>query len=149
AEFGRAMLCSFGVAALGLAVSTLVDAAGFSGLSRWPAAYAALDAAARILLVPFLSLVFVVYYFDVRLRYEGFDLNADRALAAEPDEPLYAPTAYLSGEERAIIKRFLERRDALTAQRRREIAGRLATPVRPRVPPELQTLDDESLLERL
>ena len=149
AEFGRAMLCSFGVAAIGLAVSTLVDAAGFSGLSRWPAAYAALDAAARILLVPFLSLVFVVYYFDVRLRYEGFDLNADRALAAEPDEPLYAPTAYLSGEERAIIKRFLERRDALTAQRRREIAGRLATPVRPRVPPELQTLDDESLLERL
>ena len=96
-----------------------------------------------------LPIFIVVYYFDVRLRHEGFDLNADTVLAAEPDEPLYAPTAYLSGEERAVIKRFLERREALTPQRRREIAGRLATPVRPRVPPELQTLDDESLLERL
>ncbi|HMF28906.1 MAG TPA: hypothetical protein VKE42_09045, partial [Candidatus Cybelea sp.] len=149
AEFGRAVLCAFSVAAIGLAASTLVDTAAFVGLSRWPGAYAALDAAQRILLVPFLALVFVVYYFDVRLRYEGFDLDAGRALAAEPDEPLYAPTAYLSGEERAVIKRFLERRDAITPQRRREIAARLATPVRPRVPPELRTLDDESLLERL
>jgi hypothetical protein len=48
-----------------------------------------------------------------------------------------------------VIKRFLERRDALTAARRRELAARLATPVRARVPAELQTLDDESLLERL
>jgi hypothetical protein len=148
-EFGRAMLCAFSVAAIGLVASTVVDAAAFIGLSRWHGAYATLDAAQRILVVPFLALVLVVYYFDVRLRYEGFDLDTDRVLAPAPDEPLYAPTAYLSGEERAVIKRFLERRDGLTAARRREIAGRLATPARIRVPVELQTLDDESLLERL
>ncbi len=148
-EFGRAMLCAFGVAAIGLLASTVVDAAAFIGLARWQGAYATLDAAQRILVVPFLSLVLVVYYFDVRLRYEGFDLDAGRALAPAQDEPLYAPTAYLSGEERAVIKRFLERRDALTPSRRREIAARLATPVRTRVPSELQTLDDEPLLERL
>lgn len=149
AEFGRAMLCAFSVAAIALLASTVVDTASFMGFARWPAAYGALDAIQRIIVVPFLALVLAVYYFDVRLRYEGFDLDGERALAAAPDEPLYAPTAYLSGEERAVIKRFLERRDALTPQRRRDIAARLAEPVRPRVPVELQTLDDESLLERL
>lgn len=149
AEFGRAMLCAFSVAAIALVASTVVDTASFIGLGRWPAAYGALDAAQRILVVPFLALVLVIYYFDVRLRYEGFDLDGDRALAPAADEPLYAPTAYLSGEERAVIKRFLDRRDALTLARRRELAARLAAPVRPRVPSELQTLDDESLLERL
>lgn len=148
-EFGRAMLCAFVVAAIALVASAVVNSASFVGLARWPAASIALDAAQRIFIVPFLALVLTVYYFDVRLRYEGFDLDADRALAAAPDEPSYAPTAYLSGEERALIKRFLERRDALTEPRRREIAARLAEPVRPRVPTELQTLDDESLLERL
>jgi hypothetical protein len=148
-EFGRAMLCAFSAAAIGLVASTLVDTAAFTGLARWPEAYAAVDAAQRILVVPFSALVLVVYYFDVRVRHEGFGLDAGQALAPAPDEPLYAPTAYLSGEERALIKRFLERRDALAPQRRREIAVQLAAPVRPRVPPELQTLDDESLLERL
>jgi hypothetical protein len=148
-EFWRAMLCAFSVAAIAMVASAVVSAVAFAGLARWPAASAALDAAQRVLVVPFLALVFSVYYFDVRLRYEGFDLDADQALAAAPDEPYYAPTAYLSGEERALIKRFLERRDVLTVARRHEIATRLATPVRPRVPPELQGLDDESLLERL
>lgn len=148
-EFGRAILCAFGVAAVALLASTAVDTASFMSFARWPAAYGALDAVQRIIVVPFLALVLAVYYFDVRLRYEGFDLDGERALATAPDEPVYAPTAYLSGEERAVIKRFLERRDALTPQRRREIAARLAAPVRPRVPSELQTLDDESLLERL
>jgi hypothetical protein len=148
-EFGRAILCALSAVAIGLVASTVVDAAAFTVLARWPQAYAAVDAGQRILVVPFIALILIVYYFDVRVRHEGFDLDADRALAAAPDEPLYAPTAYLSGEERAIIKRFLERRDALASQRRREIAARLAAPVRTRVPPELQTLDDESLLERL
>jgi hypothetical protein len=149
AEFGRAMLCAFGAAAIGLVASTVVDMAAFTGLSRWPQAYTMVDAAQRIFVVPFTALLLVVYYFDVRVRREGVDLDADRALAPPSDEPVYAPTAYLSGEERAVIKRFMERRNALTPQRRREIAAQLASPVRTRVPPELQTLDDESLLERL
>ena len=64
-------------------------------------------------------------------------------------ETAYSPTAYLSGEERALIKRFLERRSALTIQRRQELASQLASRIRDRMPPELAALDDEALLERL
>lgn len=75
-------------------------------------------------------------------------LAAPSALA-QRDEPTYAATAYLSSEERVLIKRFLERRDALDEARRAEIAASLAARVRSRVPPELARLDDESLIERL
>jgi uncharacterized RDD family membrane protein YckC len=68
---------------------------------------------------------------------------------AETPEPQYAPTAYLEGDERALIKRFLERRDALSYERRLELASQIAGRVRNRVPAELARLDDESLLERL
>lgn len=64
-------------------------------------------------------------------------------------EPVYGATRYLSGDERSIVKRFLERRDALVPQRRRELAAQLAGRVRCRLPEELQRLDDEALLERL
>lgn len=65
------------------------------------------------------------------------------------EEPMYAPTAYVSGEERAIVKRFLERKDSIVADRRASIAHELAQRVRPRLPEDLQRLDDEALLERL
>ena len=64
-------------------------------------------------------------------------------------EPVYAPTLYLSGEERALVKRFIERRDALAPDKRTALAEKLAARVRDRVPPELRSLDDEALLERL
>jgi hypothetical protein len=70
------------------------------------------------------------------------------ALRAAP-EPQYSATRYLSGDERSLIRRFLDRRDSLTPQRRRELAAQLAGRIRDRVPPELQRLEDESLLERL
>ena len=65
------------------------------------------------------------------------------------EEPIYAATAYLSGEERAIVRRFLERRDALTPQSRQTLAAQLAERVRGRLPNDLARLDDEALLERL
>jgi hypothetical protein len=65
------------------------------------------------------------------------------------EEPTYASTAYLSGEERGIIRRFLERRDTIVPHARERLAAQLAQRVRPRVPPDLARLDDESLLERL
>jgi uncharacterized RDD family membrane protein YckC len=64
-------------------------------------------------------------------------------------EPQYSPTRYLSGDERSLIRRFLDRRDALTPERRRELAAQLAERVRERVPADLQRLEDEPLLERL
>jgi uncharacterized RDD family membrane protein YckC len=72
-----------------------------------------------------------------------------RDLPLRRQEPVYAATAYLDGDERAIIKRFMERRDALPPERRRELAARLAARARARVPAELAALDDEALLERL
>ena len=76
-------------------------------------------------------------------------LGPPRALTEPRADPVYAPTAYLSGEERGLIKRFLERRDALSADRRTELAAQLAARIRERVPGDLSRLDDESLLERL
>lgn len=70
-------------------------------------------------------------------------------LARVRSEPEYAGTRYLSGEERAIIKRFMERRDVLSPENRQRIAARLAARARPRVPSDLQRLEDEALLERL
>ena len=65
------------------------------------------------------------------------------------EEPVYAATAYATGEERALVKRFLERRDSLDPRRRAELAHQIAERIRPRVPTEMQRLDDEALLERL
>lgn len=76
-------------------------------------------------------------------------LPAPSLLEEREGEPAYAPTAYLSAEERALVKRFLERRDALGDRRREEIAEQLASRVRGRVPADLARLPDELLLERL
>jgi len=70
-------------------------------------------------------------------------------LRENEEEPVYAATAYLSGEERAIVRRFLERRDTLTPQSRQILAAQLAERVRGRLPNDLARLDDEALLERL
>jgi uncharacterized RDD family membrane protein YckC len=76
-------------------------------------------------------------------------LRAPRDFRESFGEPVYAATAYLDGDERALVKRFIERRDALLPDRRIELAARLAARVRGRVPPELAALPDEALLERL
>jgi uncharacterized RDD family membrane protein YckC len=76
-------------------------------------------------------------------------MESPEQLLREVAEPVYAATAYVSGEERALIRRFLERRTDLVAERRAALAHQLAERVRPRVGPELQRLDDEDLLERL
>ena len=65
-----------------------------------------------------------------------------------PAAPALRAAVYVNAEERALIARFLERRDELTPARRRELAERLALRVRPRVPEDLARLNDEDLLER-
>jgi hypothetical protein len=153
AEFGRSVICSTALGALVFACSAVLDVFAILGFARWTVLYVIVDAAARTLLVPFVGLVLALYYFDVRIAHEGFDLESglDRANVAGglAGEPAYAPTAYLSGAERSLVARFLERRNGFPASRREAIAARLAEPVRKRVPPELQGLDNESLLERL
>ena len=76
-------------------------------------------------------------------------MESPEKMLREVAEPVYAATAYVSGEERSLIRRFLERRTDLVTQRRAGIAHQLAERVRPRLPVELQRLEDEDLLERL
>ncbi len=147
-QFGRALLCSISAGAVMTVPAGLVDTLAFLGLGRWPAAYVAIDSIVRCAFLPFSALILAIYYFDVRVRREGFDLEGE-IFGDGVDDAGYAPTAYLSGRERALIRRFLERRDTLTPQRRAAIAAQLVQPVRERVPEALRGLDDESLLERL
>ena len=81
------------------------------------------------------------------VRDERAERPAD--LLRELHAPVYASTAYVSGEEREIIKRFLERREDLVHERRVALAHQLAERVRPRVPQEMRGMMDEQLLERL
>lgn len=76
-------------------------------------------------------------------------MESPEAMLRDVAEPVYAATAYVSGEERSLIRRFLERRDELVPARRLALAHQLAARVRPRLPADLQRLDDEDLLERL
>ncbi|MGB6985121.1 MAG: RDD family protein [Candidatus Aquilonibacter sp.] len=76
-------------------------------------------------------------------------MESPEQMLREVAEPVYAATAYVSGDERALIRRFLERRDDLVPQRRAALAHQLAERVRPRVGADLQRLADEDLLERL
>ena len=76
-------------------------------------------------------------------------MESPEQMLREVAEPVYAATAYVSGEERGLIRRFLERRTDLVPARRVALAHQLAERVRPRVPADLQRLDDEDLLERL
>lgn len=81
------------------------------------------------------------------VRDASVDAPATDATLGEP--AAYAATMILSGEERALVHRFIERRRTLSTERREQLAAQLAQRVRPRVGPDLARLDDESLLERL
>jgi len=148
-EFGRALRCAIVLSAIVTLSMVVTDALAFVAARGGDLAGSAIDASVRIVVNPFVALVLALYYFDVRLRHEGFDLEPGVERPALDGEPVYAPTAYLSGAQRALVKRFLARRDELLPWRRREIAAALAAPARERVPEELRSLEDEQLLERL
>jgi uncharacterized RDD family membrane protein YckC len=80
---------------------------------------------------------------DARLKIPSLEALRGNA------QPVYGATVFLSGDERALIRRFLDRRDELNAAKRQELAAQLAGRIRDRVPADLQRLDDEALLERL
>jgi hypothetical protein len=151
AEWGRALVCASVVSAMVIATTACADILGFALFAHHPALYLALDALARAGVVPFAAIVFAVYYFDLRVRQEGYDLQlrVDRLGVAGGGDGRYAPTRYLSGEERALVAAFLERRESLSQPYRRDLAACIAAPARARVPDDLAAMDDEALLERL
>jgi len=152
-EVRRALLLSVGACVVMLAGSLCVNIVAVLGEhAAWGAVITLPEALLRAVVAPFPASLLAAYYLDVRIRHEGYDVELvlDRVAAGDPaDDGGYAPTAYLLGWERELIKRFLERRDGLDATRRADLAARLAGPARERVGPDLRRLDDESLLERL
>ena len=60
-----------------------------------------------------------------------------------------AVPAAITQEEHALVDRFVARRSGMHPAMRSQIAAQLAQRVRPRVPADLQRLDDEGLLERI
>ncbi|MEO6913318.1 MAG: RDD family protein [Candidatus Baltobacteraceae bacterium] len=60
-----------------------------------------------------------------------------------------AASATLPQHERALVMRFIDRRDDLVNGARVRLAHDIAQQLRPKLPPELAGLSDEALLERL
>jgi hypothetical protein len=150
-ELWRALVCASIVSAIVIAATAGVDILGFALLQHRAGLYLALDAAVRAVVVAFADIVFAVYYFDLRVRQEGYDLamRVDYPGMCAVEGIDYAPTRYLSGEERALVVAFIERRASLSPLYRRNLAARIVAPARTRVPDELAAMDDEALLERL
>lgn len=71
------------------------------------------------------------------------------AIVAASTVSTAARSALISGEEHALIDRFVSRRGGLAPDARRRIAADLAARVRSRVSYDLQALSDEELLVRL
>jgi uncharacterized RDD family membrane protein YckC len=66
-----------------------------------------------------------------------------------PIAPRLESAIRLTQEERALIDRFLDRRESLAPAQRQAIAAQIATIFRPRVGESLAALNDEALLERI
>ncbi|MFZ0030492.1 MAG: hypothetical protein WAK84_01295, partial [Candidatus Cybelea sp.] len=87
AEFWRALLFSLAAFAVMLAGSTIF---GFIGLiaavAHLPLLQALIESLARAVITPFAVVLLAIYYFDVRIRREAFDLETslERLTAAAP-----------------------------------------------------------------
>lgn len=148
AEIGKASLMCLALAAayLGLMIVGVLIAAFCAGVIHSTALNSIAQGLVTLVSTAFLAMLVAVYYFDMRLRREGSDLDADIARLHAPgsgDGMGYVPIA---GEERALIDRFVARRAALAPAARTRIAAELAKRVRPRVSYDLQGLSDEDLL---
>jgi uncharacterized RDD family membrane protein YckC len=66
-----------------------------------------------------------------------------RADAATSDDPLVRD---LGPRERDLVRRYIERRDAIGQRARAALAGRIAGLVRPQLPASFEHLDDDELL---
>ncbi len=109
----------------------------------WPVATVAHGAIAAFVsalggaVVSCVLLIFLLLFtLDLRLEREGADLFADVAGVSDADE-------------RALIERFLARRETLVPGARTAIAARIADRMRPKLRASFEHLDDEALLEHL
>lgn len=86
-EFWRALLVAIATTAMIFAASMLFSALGmFLALVHLPALQAIVQSLPQALVTPFTVVVLAIYYFDVRIRREAFDLEAglEQLTAAQP-----------------------------------------------------------------
>jgi hypothetical protein len=87
AEFWRAVLFSLAAFAVMLAGSTIFGFIGIiAALAHLPLLQALIESLARAVITPFAVVLLAIYYFDVRIRREAFDLETslERLTAAQP-----------------------------------------------------------------
>ena len=77
------------------------------------------------------------------------DARAAKLASLLGEESAAQRPAMLNDDERALIDRFVARRDGMAPGNRAVMAARIAERVRPRVSRDLQQLSDEELLTRL
>lgn len=87
AEFWRAVLFALATGAIVMGGSTMFGMLGMlAGIFHLPALEAIIQSLPNAIITPFSVVILAVYYFDVRIRREGFDLEAglDHLAAAQP-----------------------------------------------------------------
>lgn len=87
AEFWRAMLFSVAAVAVIIGASSMFAILGLvAAFAHLPGVQAVLEAIPRAAIAPFGVVLWAIYYFDVRIRREGFDLEASlqRLSGAQP-----------------------------------------------------------------
>lgn len=145
AEIGKASLVCLALAAAytGVMIAGIALAAVFTGAMHSAAINSVAQGLITLVSTVFPAMLVAVYYFDVRLRREGYDLQADLSRLEPAAGTGYVPIA---GEERDLIESFVRRREGLAPEARARIAAALAARVRSRVSYDLQALSDEDLL---
>lgn len=86
-EFWRAVLFAIAVFAVTVGASLMLSFISIvAALAHLPLLEAATDSLSRAVITPFAVVLFAIYYFDVRIRREAFDLEAslERLTAAQP-----------------------------------------------------------------
>lgn len=154
AELWRALLAGTALVAVqaGVLLLAATGAAITALLFHARALEIALVAGIQVVGWAFFALLIALYYYDVRVRREGLDLEAAgcaQAAAASATDAGAARFAMLSREEELLVERFVARRSELEPVSRARMAARIAGLVRPRLSRDLQMLDDEELLSRL
>jgi|HubBroStandDraft_4_1064222.scaffolds.fasta_scaffold80569_2 hypothetical protein len=86
-EFWRAVLFSLAAGAVVVAGSSVFSLLGmFAAFAHLPSVEAIVESLGRAIVAPFGVVLLAIYYFDVRIRREAFDLEAslERLTAAQP-----------------------------------------------------------------
>ncbi len=87
AEFWRALLFAIAAGAVILGTSAMFGAVGLlAAIAHLPLLQSAIESLTRAVVAPFAAVLLAVYYFDVRIRREAFDLEAslERLAATQP-----------------------------------------------------------------